>query len=90
MRKRPYPMMSISQQYPPRAITPVERRVMSIQIDDIVLEAFKRTKVNKIGGSPVAEHPSKKTVGGVNIRDVRFLFLKPVLFSGFRPIVLLL
>ncbi|KAB1994145.1 hypothetical protein ES319_D13G080100v1 [Gossypium barbadense] len=58
--------------------------VISIQNDDLVLEAFKRMRDNHVGGLPVVEGPSKKIVGNVSIRDIRHLLLKPELFSNFR------
>jgi CBS domain-containing protein len=41
-------------------------------------------KDNKIGGVPVVEGPKRKLVGSVSIRDIRFLLLRPNLFSNFR------
>ncbi|XWS69750.1 hypothetical protein CRYUN_Cryun04dG0206000 [Craigia yunnanensis] len=58
--------------------------VISIQSDDLVLEAFKRMRDNQVGGLPVVEGPKKKIVGNVSIRDIRHLLLKPELFSNFR------
>ena len=52
--------------------------------DDLILEAFKCMKDNKIGGVPVVEGPKRKLVGSVSIRDIRFLLLRPDLFSNFR------
>lgn len=60
--------------------------VISIQNDDLVLEAFKRMRDNHVGGLPVVEGPSKKIVGNVSIRDIRHLLLKPELFSNFRQL----
>ncbi|KAH7570145.1 hypothetical protein ACOSP7_018114 [Xanthoceras sorbifolium] len=58
--------------------------VISIQSDEVILEAFKRMRDNQIGGLPVVEGPQKKIVGNVSIRDIRHLLLKPELFSNFR------
>ncbi|MBA0573288.1 hypothetical protein Golob_000570 [Gossypium lobatum] len=60
--------------------------LISIQNDDLVLEAFKRMRDNHVGGLPVVEGPSKKIVGNVSIRDIRHLLLKPELFSNFRQL----
>ncbi|MFQ6649594.1 hypothetical protein Gotur_022768 [Gossypium turneri] len=60
--------------------------VISIQNDDLVLEAFKRMRDNHVGGLPVVEGPSKRIVGNVSIRDIRHLLLKPELFSNFRQL----
>ncbi|TYG85754.1 hypothetical protein ES288_A13G080800v1 [Gossypium darwinii] len=61
-------------------------KIISIQNDDLVLEAFKRMRDNHVGGLPVVEGPSKKIVGNVSIRDIRHLLLKPELFSNFRQL----
>ncbi|KAM1170602.1 hypothetical protein PS1_021363 [Malus domestica] len=37
--------------------------VISITSNDLILEAFKRTRDNKIGGLPVVEGPKKNIVG---------------------------
>ncbi|XP_059648880.1 SNF1-related protein kinase regulatory subunit gamma-1-like [Cornus florida] len=60
--------------------------VISIQKDDLVLEAFKRMKDNQIGGLPVVEGPNKKIFGNLSIRDIRHLLLKHELFSNFRQL----
>lgn len=39
---------------------------------------------NQIGGLPVVEGPKRKIVGNVSMRDIRYLLLKPDLFSNFR------
>lgn len=59
-------------------------QVTSIQNNELVLEAFKRMKDNRIGGLPVVEGPNKKIVGSLSIRDIRFLLLDHDLFSNFR------
>jgi CBS domain-containing protein len=41
-------------------------------------------KDNKIGGVPVVEGPNMRLVGSVSIRDIRFLLLRPDLFSNLR------
>lgn len=41
-------------------------------------------KDNQIGGLPVVEGPTKKIVGNLSIRDIRFLLLKQKLFTSFR------
>ncbi|XP_057948706.1 SNF1-related protein kinase regulatory subunit gamma-1-like isoform X2 [Malania oleifera] len=61
-------------------------QVISIQSDEMILEAFKRMRDNQIGGLPVIEGPKKKIVGNVSIRDIRHLLLKPDLFSNFRQL----
>ena len=59
-------------------------QVITVNSDDLILEAFKCMKDNKIGGVPVVEGPRRKLVGSVSIRDIRFLLLRPDLFSDFR------
>lgn len=60
--------------------------VICVQNDELILEAFKKMKENNIGGLPVVEGPKRKIVGNVSIRDIRFLLLKPELFSNFRQL----
>ncbi|GJQ95045.1 SNF1-related protein kinase regulatory subunit gamma-1-like protein [Tanacetum coccineum] len=61
-------------------------KVISSQSDELILEAFKKMKDNQIGGLPVVEGPSKKIVGNVSIKDIRFLLLKQKLFTNFRKL----
>ncbi|PKA50962.1 SNF1-related protein kinase regulatory subunit gamma-1-like [Apostasia shenzhenica] len=61
-------------------------QVVSIKQDELILEAFKRMKDYRIGGLPVIEGPKRKIVGSLSIHDIRFLLLKPKLFSGFRQL----
>lgn len=58
--------------------------VIGIKSDELILEAFKRMKDNRIGGLPVTEGAGRKIVGSISIRDIRFLLLRPELFSSFR------
>ncbi|KAI3985827.1 hypothetical protein MKX01_026613 [Papaver californicum] len=44
---------------------------------------------NHIGGLPVVEGPNKQIIGNVSIRDIRFLLLKPELFSNFRQLTVM-
>ncbi|RZC87425.1 hypothetical protein C5167_035963 [Papaver somniferum] len=64
-------------------------QVISIKSDELILEAFKRMKDNHIGGLPVIEGPNKQIIGNVSIRDIRFLLLKPELFSNFRQLTVI-
>ncbi|XP_052725127.1 SNF1-related protein kinase regulatory subunit gamma-1-like isoform X1 [Vigna angularis] len=57
--------------------------VISIQSNELILEAFKQMRDNKIGGLPVVEGPRKKVVGNVSIRDIRYLLLSPEI-TNFR------
>lgn len=63
--------------------------VITVSSDDLILEAFKCMKDNKIGGVPVVERLKRKLVGSVSIRDIRFLLLRPDLFSNFRQLTVL-
>ncbi|XP_059315918.1 SNF1-related protein kinase regulatory subunit gamma-1-like isoform X2 [Lycium ferocissimum] len=60
--------------------------VVSIQSDELILEAFEKMRDNDIGGLPVVQGPAKKIVGDVSIGDIRFLLLNPELFSNFRKL----
>lgn len=59
-------------------------QVISIRGDELILEAFEKMKNNEIGGLPVVEGPRNKIIGNLSIRDIRFLLLKPQLFTSFR------
>ncbi|TKW15828.1 hypothetical protein SEVIR_5G213800v4 [Setaria viridis] len=63
--------------------------VITVKSDDLILEAFKCMKDKKIGGVPVVEGPKRKLVGSVSIRDIRFLLLRPDLFSNFRQLTII-
>ncbi|CAN4124376.1 unnamed protein product [Withania somnifera] len=60
--------------------------VISIQSDELILEAFKKMRDNNIGGLPVVQGPKRKIVGNVSLRDIRFLLPKPELFSNFSKV----
>ncbi|XP_065863081.1 SNF1-related protein kinase regulatory subunit gamma-1-like [Euphorbia lathyris] len=60
--------------------------VVSIQKDELILEAFKRMRDHHIGGLPAVEGPQKKIVGSISIRDIRHLLLEPQLFKNFRQL----
>lgn len=59
-------------------------QVVSIRGDELVLEAFKLMRDNRIGGLPVVEGPSKRIIASLSVRDIRFLLLEPQFFSNFR------
>ncbi|XP_077233678.1 cystathionine beta-synthase (CBS) protein [Tasmannia lanceolata] len=63
--------------------------VICINSDGLILEAFKRMKDNRIGGLPAVEGSNRKIVGNISIRDIRFLLLKPDLFSNFRQLTVM-
>uniref|UniRef100_A0A1D1YRY1 SNF1-related protein kinase regulatory subunit gamma-1-like n=1 Tax=Anthurium amnicola TaxID=1678845 RepID=A0A1D1YRY1_9ARAE len=63
--------------------------VISVRSDELILEAFKHMKDNRIGGLPVIEGPKRKIVGSVSIRDIRFLLLRPELFSSYRKLTVM-
>ncbi|ESQ28251.1 hypothetical protein EUTSA_v10018543mg [Eutrema salsugineum] len=60
--------------------------VISIDSEELILEAFKRMRDNNIGGLPVVEGTNKKVVGNVSMRDIRYLLLQPEVFSNFRQL----
>ncbi|XP_024194732.1 SNF1-related protein kinase regulatory subunit gamma-1-like [Rosa chinensis] len=60
--------------------------VISIQSDDLILEAYKKMKEKKMGGLPVVEGQTKKLVGNVSVSDIRYMFLKHDLLSNFRKL----
>ncbi|CAA0833083.1 SNF1-related protein kinase regulatory subunit gamma-1-like [Striga hermonthica] len=61
-------------------------QVVGVRDDELILEAFKKMKEREIGGLPVMEGESRKIVGNISIRDIRFLMLNPELFSNFRGV----
>ncbi|PIN04081.1 5'-AMP-activated protein kinase, gamma subunit [Handroanthus impetiginosus] len=61
-------------------------QVISVQENELILEAFKKMKDKQIGGLPVIEGATRKILGNISIRDVRFLLLKPDLFTNFREL----
>ncbi|XP_020217607.1 SNF1-related protein kinase regulatory subunit gamma-1-like [Cajanus cajan] len=63
--------------------------VISIQSSELILEAFKQMRDNQIGGLPVVEGQKKKIVGNLSIRDVRYLLLRPELFTNFRKLTVM-
>ncbi|OIW16903.1 hypothetical protein TanjilG_01768 [Lupinus angustifolius] len=63
--------------------------VISVSSNDLILEAFKQMRDNKIGGLPVVEGSNKRIVGNLSIRDIRHLLLRPELFSNFRKLTVM-
>ncbi|KAL9276963.1 hypothetical protein ACSQ67_025500 [Phaseolus vulgaris] len=63
--------------------------VISIQSNELILEAFKKMRDNKIGGLPVVEGPRKSIVGNVSIRDIRYLLLRPEMFTNYRKLTVM-
>ncbi|XP_020596595.1 SNF1-related protein kinase regulatory subunit gamma-1-like [Phalaenopsis equestris] len=63
--------------------------VITIQSDELILEAFKRMKDKRIGGLPVVEDSNRKIIGSVSIQDIRFLLLNPELFRNFRELTVM-
>ncbi|XP_050909578.1 SNF1-related protein kinase regulatory subunit gamma-1-like [Lathyrus oleraceus] len=59
-------------------------KVISVQSNELILEAFKIMRDHQIGGLPVVEGSTKTIVGNLSIRDIRYLLLKPEIFSNFR------
>ncbi|KAK8958240.1 SNF1-related protein kinase regulatory subunit gamma-1-like [Platanthera guangdongensis] len=68
----------------PSAPSGRSHHVISIKSDELILEAFKIMKDNRIGGLPVLGDPGRKIVASLSIQDIRFLLLRPQLLSGFR------
>ncbi|KAH1259934.1 SNF1-related protein kinase regulatory subunit gamma-1-like [Glycine max] len=60
-----------------------------IQSNELILEAFKQMRDNKIGGLPIVEGPKKRIVGNLSIRDIRHLLLRPELFTNFRKLTVM-
>ncbi|WZZ68520.1 hypothetical protein YC2023_079890 [Brassica napus] len=60
--------------------------VISIDSEELILEAFKRMRDHNIGGLPVVEGANKKVIGNISMRDIRYLLLQPEVFSNFRQL----
>jgi CBS domain-containing protein len=58
--------------------------MVSVDENQLVLEAFILMKEKGIGGLPVVEGPEKKLKGNISVRDVRYLLLQPDLFAHRR------
>ncbi|XP_004298442.1 PREDICTED: SNF1-related protein kinase regulatory subunit gamma-1-like [Fragaria vesca subsp. vesca] len=63
--------------------------VIDIQSEDLIMEAFKKMKEQKIGGLPVVDGQKKKLVGNVSVSDIRYVFLKHDLLSNFRKLTVM-
>ncbi|XP_051144412.1 SNF1-related protein kinase regulatory subunit gamma-1-like [Andrographis paniculata] len=61
-------------------------QVVMVGHDELILEAFNKMKDKQIGGLAVTEGATRKICGNISIRDIRFLLLKPELFSNFRKL----
>ncbi|CAL5188561.1 unnamed protein product [Lathyrus oleraceus] len=64
-------------------------KVISVQSNELILEAFKIMRDHQIGGLPVVEGSTKTIVGNLSIRDIRYLLLKPEIFSNFRNLTVM-
>lgn len=60
--------------------------VISIDGNELVLEAFKLMREKQIGGLPVVEGQRDKIIGNISMRDIRFLLLNRELFPEFKQL----
>ncbi|CAK9215786.1 unnamed protein product, partial [Sphagnum troendelagicum] len=63
-------------------------QMVSVDANQLVLEAFILMKEKGIGGLPVVEGPEKKLKGNISVRDVRYLLLQPDLFAHRRELTI--
>ncbi|KAL7110216.1 hypothetical protein ACP275_05G011000 [Erythranthe tilingii] len=61
-------------------------QVVCVEDNELILEAFAKMKDKQIGGLPVIDGVTRNILGNISIRDVRFLLLKPQLFTNFREL----
>ncbi|EPS57875.1 hypothetical protein M569_16941, partial [Genlisea aurea] len=63
-------------------------QVVSVEENELILEAFEKMKERQIGGLPVTEgaSPGRRILGNISMRDMRFLLLKPHLFNNLRKL----
>ncbi|KAL9261599.1 SNF1-related protein [Drosera capensis] len=62
------------------------KQMIRVYENEPVLEAFKRMRLNGIGGIPVVDQEGNKAVGNISIRDVQFLLLAPEIYKDYRSV----
>ncbi|KAJ3671126.1 hypothetical protein LUZ60_008552 [Juncus effusus] len=63
--------------------------MVSVNSDDLLMEAFKLMTENYIAGLPIFEGPNRKLVGNLSVRAVRFVLLRPDLFVDIRDLTVM-
>ncbi len=61
-------------------------RVVKVNEDEPVLQAFRLMREKGVGGVPVVESGGSKAVGNISIRDVQFLLIAPEIYKDYRSI----
>ncbi|KAJ8772295.1 hypothetical protein K2173_027472 [Erythroxylum novogranatense] len=61
-------------------------QMIKVHEDEPVLQAFKLMRKKKIGGLPVVEKETGKTVGNISLIDVQFLLTAPEIYREYRSI----
>nr|KYP57413.1 SNF1-related protein kinase regulatory subunit gamma 1 [Cajanus cajan] len=60
--------------------------IIKVYEDEPVLQAFKIMRKKRVGGVPVIERDSQRTVGNISLRDVQFLLNAPEIYHDYRAI----
>ncbi|CAK9148688.1 unnamed protein product [Ilex paraguariensis] len=61
-------------------------RIVKVDEDEPVLQAFKLMRQKGVGGVPVVESGGSKAVGNISIRDIQFLLIAPAIYKDYRSI----
>ncbi|KAI3765973.1 hypothetical protein L2E82_16020 [Cichorium intybus] len=62
-------------------------RIIKVEEDEPVLQAFKTMQEKGVGGVPVvASGGGNKAVGNISIRDIQFLLIAPEIYKDYRSI----
>ncbi|RDY05513.1 SNF1-related protein kinase regulatory subunit gamma-1 [Mucuna pruriens] len=63
-----------------------QNHIIKVYEDEPVLQAFKIMRKKRVGGMPVIERDSKRTVGHISLRDVQYLLTAPEIYHDYRAI----
>ncbi|PWA81847.1 hypothetical protein CTI12_AA184930 [Artemisia annua] len=61
-------------------------RIIKIEEDEPVLQAFRTMQEKGVGGLPVVASGGNKAVGNISIRDIQFLLIAPEIYKDYRSI----
>ncbi|XP_071731760.1 SNF1-related protein kinase regulatory subunit gamma-1-like [Rutidosis leptorrhynchoides] len=61
-------------------------RLIKVDEDEPVLQAFRSMQERGVGGLPVVANGGNKAIGNISIRDVQFLLIAPDIYRDYRSI----
>nr|XP_043618320.1 SNF1-related protein kinase regulatory subunit gamma-1-like [Erigeron canadensis] len=61
-------------------------RIIKVEEDEPVLQAFKIMQEKGVGGVPVVANGGNKAIGNISIRDVQYLLMTPDIYKDYRSI----